>query len=135
MEQGFGYIAIVNAAGVLIIAGFLSLLYNLITRQVSSRRRLSSALGLLMLSLLGGIYLNFVAAEYLGQGFAEPGFVRWSFVLAYLMLGCLFLLVSWIDRKEYREFVKPAERLAENVNEALASTGHAPAGEDADGGS
>lgn len=123
MPEESAYMFLVNFAGLLIFSGFLSVLYNIVAKKVTPRRRGVYALALVMSMILVAIYINFILTTIYGDGPIPPGAIRWSFLVVYVIIGCLFVLLPRVDRVERADWYVPAERMQANLEAVMSSNG------------
>lgn len=118
------FTVLAHSAGVLLVAGLVSILYTLITGQLTPRRKTVYLLSAGPLAtLLVGIYMEFLISEVIQRDFFPRTAIRISFILSYFILGCFLVLVPWVDRKEYHENYLPARRLTEKLDQVIDDAG------------
>lgn len=122
------YTILLNSAGLLILAGFSSVVFSLVTHQVTTLRKPIYYVAALLAGILVAIYFDFASGELFGLRFIPPGHLRWAFITVYVMVGCLLVLVPWTDRREFRETYEPTARLSSKIEGVIDSL------EDSDGG-
>lgn len=126
-------IVLTNAAGLLIVTGFGSVAYTLITKQTTVRRLPAYWLSLVMGAMLVGIYFDFVYELVRGADLLPGWSIRAAFVVVYIMLGCLLILIPFIDRAEWRDLNRATDKLEETLSHVDTDEMEAlPGGEDGD---
>ena len=106
-----------NVAGVLIVGGWVSVGMTLVGRQATPRRLGVYWLAMVMSSLLVLIYADFLVGRWWDRDLLPDWSVSVAFVVVYIMLGCLLMLVSWVDRLEHRERHPVDVRLAQTLED------------------
>lgn len=113
------YLILLNVAGILITVGFGSIVYLILTRQVTPRRRPVYFLAAALSGQLVIIYLDFLVGRMLEFEIIPDGQSRWIFLFVYIVLGCLLTLVPQVDRKEFQELYTPTLALGEKLDHVV----------------
>lgn len=92
--------------GLFMFAGTASLIYNMVTKQVTPIRKPIYRLALWMSASLDALFINYLIEQVWSRRFIREGLTALGTLVSFLLWGLLLILIPYVDRLEQKQLLQ-----------------------------